>query len=211
MPYKTFFNLSTKKQERIMKAATREFGKRGFQKASIAMIADRAQVAKGSMYQYFENKRELYRYIFDFAVEKKLNYIAKILVRTSDDSFIEVLRKMFIGAFKYARNNPELYQIYHNMIINNSGEIKKRKRIKIIEKGSKHYQNLIKKGIKRGELRNDLSIEIAGFIVYRFLEDFGEYVTQGKKEPGEDTITKYVNEIMKIIINGLKNTEGEQL
>ena len=62
MPKKTFLRLRNEKQESIIRAAIHEFIENGFARAKIADIAQNAGVAKGSMYQYFEDKEELYVY-----------------------------------------------------------------------------------------------------------------------------------------------------
>jgi AcrR family transcriptional regulator len=62
MPKETFFNLNEEKQEKVMRSAISEFLKHGFEKGNIGDIAKNAGVAKGSIYQYFENKRELFLY-----------------------------------------------------------------------------------------------------------------------------------------------------
>jgi AcrR family transcriptional regulator len=62
MPKETFFNLNEEKQEKIMRASISEFSRYGFEKGNIGSIAGSAGVAKGSMYQYFQNKRELFLY-----------------------------------------------------------------------------------------------------------------------------------------------------
>jgi len=65
----TFFNLSFEKQEKVMRAAISEFSIYGFEKGNVWDIAKNAGVAKGSMYQYFENKRELFLYSVRWSVE----------------------------------------------------------------------------------------------------------------------------------------------
>ncbi|WP_312613369.1 helix-turn-helix domain-containing protein [Oscillibacter sp.] len=45
-----------------MRAAIHEFIENGFERAKIADIAQHAGVAKGSIYQYFEDKKELFVY-----------------------------------------------------------------------------------------------------------------------------------------------------
>jgi len=47
------------KAEIIMQAAEKIFSEKGFMKATIAEIANRAQVAEGTVYEYFENKENL--------------------------------------------------------------------------------------------------------------------------------------------------------
>lgn len=48
------------KRQEIIEAATAVFARDGFAAAKISDVADRAQVAKGSVYQYFESKADLF-------------------------------------------------------------------------------------------------------------------------------------------------------
>ncbi len=76
MPKETFFRLRDCKRERIMRAAIHEFVENGFARAKIGDIADNAGVAKGSIYQYFEDKKELFVYCAEWGLEvfmKKLD------------------------------------------------------------------------------------------------------------------------------------------
>lgn len=64
MPKETFHNLDADKQERIMLAARKEFSAHPLQEASIAKIIKMAGISRGSFYQYFEDKEDLYYYFF---------------------------------------------------------------------------------------------------------------------------------------------------
>lgn len=64
MPKETFFHLSKEKQRRIMKAAKKEFSRAPLGEASIAQIIKDAEIPRGSFYQYFEDKEDLYFYYF---------------------------------------------------------------------------------------------------------------------------------------------------
>src|SRR3546814_17678680 len=46
---------------RLLKAAAREFGERGYHEAAITGITARAGVALGTFYTYFESKEEVFR------------------------------------------------------------------------------------------------------------------------------------------------------
>ena len=67
MPKDTFFNLLQEKQLRILDISVEEFYQQGYEKASISRIVDTAGIAKGSFYQYFEGKEDLFRYIVQLA------------------------------------------------------------------------------------------------------------------------------------------------
>ncbi len=50
-----------KKREEIIKSAFEIFGKKGFEGTTIKDIAEKSQVAAGSIYNYFQNKEELFK------------------------------------------------------------------------------------------------------------------------------------------------------
>lgn len=62
VPTKTFFNLSQEKQSRLVAAAAGEFSRVSLNEASINNIIKTAEVSRGSFYQYFEDKEDLYYY-----------------------------------------------------------------------------------------------------------------------------------------------------
>lgn len=64
MPTSTFFHLPEEKQKRLLDAAKVEFSRTSLKEASIANIVKLAEIPRGSFYQYFENKEDLYFYYF---------------------------------------------------------------------------------------------------------------------------------------------------
>jgi AcrR family transcriptional regulator len=63
VPTQTWDNLDTAKRERVLLAAMREFGRHGFSAGSLNVVARDAGVAKGSLFQYFEDKLELFAFV----------------------------------------------------------------------------------------------------------------------------------------------------
>ena len=63
MPTSTWFRLNPVKRERILEAAQREFGTHGYSTGSLNTIAREADIAKGSLFQYFEDKLEFFAYV----------------------------------------------------------------------------------------------------------------------------------------------------
>lgn len=62
MVYQTFFNLPEEKRQRIVDSAIDEFISRPYEKTSINRIVAAARIPKGSFYQYFDSKDDLYAY-----------------------------------------------------------------------------------------------------------------------------------------------------
>lgn len=65
MPKSTFFRLPEEKQQRLMDAAVQEFTRAPFAKASISNIITLAKIPRGSFYQYFEDKQDVFFYMVD--------------------------------------------------------------------------------------------------------------------------------------------------
>ena len=64
-----FFSLPEARQDLIRNSAMVEFGANTFKKTSADSIAKRAGVSKGLLFHYFKDKRELYLYLFHYALE----------------------------------------------------------------------------------------------------------------------------------------------
>ena len=62
MPSQTFFDLSKEKQNRILAAARRVFVTVPYEKVTIQSIIEMADIPRGSFYQYFTDKKDLYHY-----------------------------------------------------------------------------------------------------------------------------------------------------
>jgi AcrR family transcriptional regulator len=63
MPTRTFFDLPAARRERLVREAVAEFSERSYAEASLSQIAQRTGIAKGSFYQYFADKLDLYRWL----------------------------------------------------------------------------------------------------------------------------------------------------
>lgn len=60
MPTVTWARVDPARRAAVVEAAEAEFGAHGFSRGSLNVIARRAGVAKGSLFQYFADKRDLY-------------------------------------------------------------------------------------------------------------------------------------------------------
>lgn len=63
MPTSTFFALPEERRDRLVREAIAEFSERPYAEASLSQIAQRSRIAKGSFYQYFTDKLDLYRWL----------------------------------------------------------------------------------------------------------------------------------------------------
>lgn len=63
MPSRTFFGLSAGKQRKIIQAARTVFAAAPYTEVTIADIVNLAEIPRGSFYQYFTDKEDLYLYL----------------------------------------------------------------------------------------------------------------------------------------------------
>ncbi|MHC9532019.1 TetR/AcrR family transcriptional regulator [Dellaglioa sp. BT-FLS60] len=104
MPKKTYFNLDEDKQKRILNAAKEEFSRVPLAEASINNIIKTADIPRGSFYQYFENKEDLYFYYFDSIRQNQTKKFMDTLeanhgdiVKTMKEFFSEIIADTVSG------------------------------------------------------------------------------------------------------------------
>ena len=94
---------------RLLEAAALEFGERGFHDAAITGITQRAGVALGTFYTYFESKEELFRALVRDMSQTTRQHVAEA-VRDAPDRL--TAERLGLEAFiTFVRRHPELYRI----------------------------------------------------------------------------------------------------
>lgn len=71
MPKPTFLQLSAEKRGRFVEAALDEFSAQPYDLASLSRLVQRLGIAKGSAYQYFDDKRALFVYLVAEGAQRK--------------------------------------------------------------------------------------------------------------------------------------------
>ena len=92
MPTKTFFNLKEDKRKRVETALIHEFGKGSFEQASITNIVNKAEIPRGSFYQYFVDKEDAVTYLIHKFILLEHQKIYEALIEKNGDIFETALR-----------------------------------------------------------------------------------------------------------------------
>lgn len=87
MPNATFFRLPQEKQERLLQAAQEEFTRVNFAEASINRIVKEAKIPRGSFYQYFADKDDLFYYMLESMRESYVTKLYTALEQAKGDMF----------------------------------------------------------------------------------------------------------------------------
>jgi AcrR family transcriptional regulator len=111
IPTETFNNLSKDKKERIITAAINEFAAQDFEHSKLSNIIKESKIPRGSMYQYFEDKMDLYKHVFDLIAESKLKYMEDLLPNPEVLPFVELFKELYKRGIKFAIDNPKYASI----------------------------------------------------------------------------------------------------
>lgn len=123
MPKQTFFNLEKDKQEKIFNVAITEFSRVPFHEASIANVIKNANISRGSFYQYFENKFDLFMYVLNKIRKATMSMTEKLMEGEKNDIFV-ISEKMFIYQLELV-DNPIYHNFFKNMFLNLNYELEK--------------------------------------------------------------------------------------
>jgi len=168
----TFTKLAAGKQDRILDAAIDEFSRWGYEKASINRMVGRLGIAKGSIFQYFGSKKNLYFHIFEHAVSLVRRRLKRVKAETEGDDFFVRLAKSLQAGIQFIRHHPRIYQIYLKMLFQEDFPFRA-DLLRTIRLFSMDYlRPMIETGIRRGELRRDLDPEMAAFFLDAVLDRF---------------------------------------
>jgi len=116
MPKQTFFNLQKSKQDVLIDAAIKEFSRVPLNEAAISNIIATADIPRGSFYQYFENKEDLFFYVFSIFGKKGEKTFVNSLKKNNGD-LIETFVQMFEILLTFFRND-EKRSFFKNAFLN---------------------------------------------------------------------------------------------
>lgn len=175
MPKDTYLNLSEKKREMILNTAIDEFYEYGFEKASISKIVNKAGIAKGSFYQYFEDKEDLFSFVIENARERKLIYFSEIINSELELDFFELLRELYRASLNFLKGNPKLSSINDSFLISDNNKLKDKIMNQGIDKSNQFLKDLLRKGIENGKVNHEIDLEFTAYIITSISITLGDY------------------------------------
>jgi AcrR family transcriptional regulator len=158
MPKQTFFNISEKRRNRILEVAVDEFSSKSYYEVSVNAIVKKADISKGSFYQYFDNKLDLFKYILTYLGDKKLEYINQTTAYHQQMDFFEYLRAIYIAGFKFALNNKKLFNISKSIFSNDDLKFEFVQLTR--QRSQEYFKGIVDDGIANGSLDQAINKEI---------------------------------------------------
>ena len=150
------------KSEMILEAALNAFSKKGYYDTRMENIAKDAGVGKGTLYEYFSNKEELFKESLEYAINI---YLEKINMAVQEGKSVE---EKIIGILKVECGTKKKYDNFAFTFMRESANIEmdfKKSIYRIREIKIQLYSKIISNAVDEGIYRDDLDVDLAASIL----------------------------------------------
>ena len=174
---------SEAKRARIVETAIRHFAEHGYSAARVEDIAADIGIAKGSVFQHFKSKDGLFFEAYKSAVRSFPKYM-EAPEEAMKQGFFAVLRYWLGRTERMVRDNWASYRIY--LIGNYGTDLALRREINrfLVAEDPYGWNELVRYGVTRGELRQDLDAEMISSILEWTIDRFQDALLTEELDPG---------------------------
>ena len=166
MPKPTFLKLKADKKELLTNAFLQEFAIHTFDEASLTSVVKSLGIAKGSIYQYFEGKLDLFMYLIAECTATKIKYFVD-LKRENCADFWVYFRLLYEEGVKFDLENPLQSHFLHNLVNSLNSPSIKHLYENLINQSIAGFEKMVEHEIELGLFRNDLPIKTMSFLLYK--------------------------------------------
>jgi AcrR family transcriptional regulator len=146
-------------RDRLVRAALELFAQHGFAATRVEQITERADVAKGTFFNYFKNKEQLLGYLASRQISKVERALAE--ARTSRKPFRQRFRSLVHELVALPSSTPEMARSVIAAFVG-SQEIREILSAQIMGRGREAMSQMIELAQENGEVRRDIkALEIA--------------------------------------------------
>ncbi len=215
MPKQTFFNLPQEKRDTILHAAVEEFANYGLENASTNRIVKNSGIAKGSFYQYFEDKQDVFTYMLSVIEQEEMDlFKGKHPPDQNMDTF-QYFRWMVKMGMEYGLSHPRLIQAAWRVLLG-EGLYYGKNFASYREKTTQALTVMIQQAIERGEVDPSVDVELAVMIMETWSNAITTYMlTEGIKQKDmlkwmrSPKTQETIDKMLYVMEYGLRKTESE--
>lgn len=212
MPKDTFYNLPEEKRQKIYEAAVEEFSRHPFKQASINRVVERADIAKGSFYQYFQDKKDLYKYLMDDIFQKKIAYLTPALKNPWELDCFTLIRELFRSGLSFAKENPKLAKVGQHLLNDSEKDTYHEVMEEKKSEGIQIYKRILEAGVEKGDVRQSVNLDIAAYLLYQLANSLTNDFMDIFSMEGEEFLLARVEDMISILKYGIyddKKLESE--
>ena len=215
MPKKTFHNLPTEKREKIVNAAIDEFAEYGLENASTNRIVANSGISKGSFYQYFVDKLDVFNHLMDVVAREKIEFFKDKRPPGRNMDTFEYFRWMIKIGMEFNSAYPRMAQAASRVLFV-EGLYYGKNFAGYHEQTKEALAAMIKQAMKNGEVDPSVDVGLAVMIMETWSNAITTYiVTEGMKQKD---ILKWVrsaktqekiDKMLYVMEYGLRKTESK--
>jgi TetR/AcrR family fatty acid metabolism transcriptional regulator len=190
------------KRERIIAAAGRLFGERGYHNTTTAEIAEAAGVAAGTIYIYFSSKEELLVAVFEEFLSEHMDRLRSAVAAERDP--ISKIRVLLTRGFRLMEENPESAKIFLSQLRQSTDMIKM-----VAKRSSRAYLDIIEsilaEGVRTGLCR-ELDVHLAATMLFGcFQMVVYDWVASGGADSGTASysLVEKAEEVARFVLEGV--------
>lgn len=214
MPKQTFFNLPQAKRDTILSAAMQEFADAGYDLSSIQKIIKASGIPRGSFYQYFDDKEDVFAEVMFVISERKMVYMKPVIESGQDLGMFELLKELVKAGVAFGINDPLAFRVGKTITASKTLDLnsfiqKYKKSIyernQITEESL--YASAINNSLERGEIDSRFSMQTIMVYANRTMEGMSEMYWRfmaDKEDVHEGD--KILDEMIHVLRYGLSST-----
>lgn len=206
MPKNTFFNLSDRKRKKILKILIKHFSTKPYEKVDIEDVAKESKVSKGSMYQYFLNKKDMYFYTIEESIKKM--FMVSQEINFENVNIFDYLEKSLESNWKLLSLFPYEYLLLERALFSFDVPFKDEINKLFLNKFRETLKEIIIKSQRSGFIRNDISPDLILIFMEGAIMNIKKYIVEYAKSIGissKDLSFDLIKDIQKNFVKVLKN------
>ena len=184
-------------RRRIMRQAASEFARLGFDQANINAIAEQAGIGKGTIYLYFENKRDLFLEMLRFIAQAQLAVIRTALA--PEGTLRQRLERLFRAFAHLAEEERDNFNVYMSALygVNRAFQAEA---TKLLRDYVAVIALMLEQSQARGEVRTQ-HVEAAALMVLSLTESY--ILSARVLGQSERVISQQAGPVAELILRGI--------
>lgn len=189
--------LREKRKEQIILAAIKVFGNYGYYKGTVNKIAEHAGLGKGTIYEYFKSKEEIFEEMLLYILDKYMESITEEINR--EISSKEKIQNLLDLQFNFFTENKSIVEQTFYRVDNTSSKL--REKVKIVHVTIyKIINSIVLDGIEKGEIDEQINKELITMMLMNALNGMN-LMDKGPFSNNEKINSK---EITKVLFSGIE-------
>ncbi len=199
-----FKNLPDEKQKIIIDACIDEFAEYGFENASTNRMVRKIGISKGSLFQYFKTKENLYIYVMEVAIGGILKQL-QMQMRDLSPDVLERVKKFGETSIDIYSKQPKLFKLFFSLL-GQKNLLFQEKLVLIFSRDIESFIHILSRGIDTQNLKWGLetTIEIIKWLLNGIRTDMlVEYDIQTDDEKFKQKYLEKLDQALKVLSEGI--------